>query len=585
MRSRWNENDAAQFANDPQGMRVYTSRLLGQDPELVLHGGGNTSVKMTKTDFFGDSVETLFVKGSGWDLGTIEKAGFAPERLDVLKRLAEFDELSDSDMVEQQRIALLDSKAPNASVEAILHALIPFRYVDHTHANAALAVSNTENGEERIRELYGDRVIVIPYVMPGFALAKLVYQLTRNVDWNAYEGMILMNHGVFTFSDDARDSYERMIKLVSEAESYLDERQAIRPATAEGRPEALELAAIRRHVSGIRGLPVIAKCNRSPEAVGYSNLSNLASFAALGPLTPDHSIFAKRIPAILDSAPSAALDSYANDYRAYFERNADESLTCLDKAPRWAIWPGRGILSFGLNAKNASVIGDIASHTTQVVQMSQALGGWKPLDESDVFEVEYWELEQAKLKSSKASPPLQGKVALVTKAASDTGSACVRGLLSQGAAVIALDSAPEIASAFDSPAFLGLACHIGDTNALRLALEQAIETFGGLDILVIADLPKADERSSLLQVTLPFLELGIDPFLCLLGANASNEIQGIREAIREQSPQGIRVTAIDPAAQTEATYTSYRACQSLGPALSSESIARLVAASASEPQP
>ena len=187
MKNRWNENEAAQFANDPQGMRVYTSRLLGQEPELVLHGGGNTSVKMTTSDFFGDSVEALFVKGSGWDLGTIEKEGFAPERLDVLKRLAEFDSLSDSDMVEQQRIALLDSKAPNASVEAILHALIPFRYVDHTHANAAIAICNTEDGEQRIRKLYGDRVIVIPYVMPGFALAKLVYQLTQNVYWKAYE--------------------------------------------------------------------------------------------------------------------------------------------------------------------------------------------------------------------------------------------------------------------------------------------------------------------------------------------------------------------------------------------------------------
>lgn len=580
MKNRWNENDAAQFANDPKGMRVYTSRLLGQEPELVLHGGGNTSVKMTTTDFFGDTVEALFVKGSGWDLGTIKEAGFAPERLDVLNRLAEFDSLSDSDMVEQQRIALLDSKAPNASVEAILHALIPFRYVDHTHANAAIAVCNTENGEHRIRELYGDRVIVIPYVMPGFALAKLVYQLTKDVDWNAYEGMILMNHGVFTFSDDARESYERMINLAGEAEVYLEEHGATQTAIAEGTPNALEFALIRRHVSNIRGLPVIAKCNRSPEAVGYSNLPDLASFAAQGPLTPDHSIFAKRIPAILESAATEDLDYYATDYRAYFERNASKGLTCLDQAPRWAIWPGHGILSFGINAKNASVIGDIAIHTSQVVQMSQALGGWKPLDESDVFEVEYWELEQAKLKSNKASPPLQGKIALVTEAASEIGLNCVRSLLEQGAAVIALDSNSKVESIFESNACLALQCTIGNTNSLRLAMEQAIETFGGLDILVVNNASQANEVSSLLQVAIPFLEFGIDPSISVVGTDAANHAQSIRERIREQSAQTIRVSSIDPDSQIACAF--HRSADSIDAALSNETIARLVTTSASE---
>ncbi len=580
MKNRWNENDAAQFANDPKGMRVYTSRLLGQEPELVLHGGGNTSVKMTTTDFFGDTVEALFVKGSGWDLGTIEKAGFAPERLDVLNRLAEFDSLSDSDMVEQQRIALLDSKAPNASVEAILHALIPFRYVDHTHANAAIAVCNTEDGEQRIRDLYGDRVIVIPYVMPGFALAKLVYQLTKDVDWSAYEGMILMNHGVFTFSDDARESYERMINLVGEAETYLEKRNATKTANAEGKSNNLELAAIRRRVSDIQGLPVVAKFDRSSKAAGYSNLPDLETFAAQGPLTPDHSIFAKRIPAILSGTPTTALKSYANDYLAYFERNASEDLTCLDQAPRWAIWPGHGILSFGLNAKNASVISDIANHTSQVVQMAQALGGWKPLDESDVFEVEYWELEQAKLKSNKASPPLQGKIALITDATNEIGSNCVQSLLAQGAAVIALSSDSKIASIINLPACLHLECEISDAESLDQAMAKAIEAFGGLDILIINDASQAEEVSLLLQAALPFLELGIDPSISILGTNATNAVQSIRLAIGEQSSESIRISAIDPNSQT--VYGSYRSAKSTEAPLSNETVTRLVTSSASE---
>ena len=239
--------------------------------------------------------------------------------------------------------------------------------------------------------------------------------------------------------------------------------------------------------------------------------------------------------------------SYATEYRAYFERNASKGLTCLDQAPRWAIWPSHGILSFGLNAKNASVIGDIAIHTWRVVQMSQALGGWKPLDESDVFEVEYWELEQAKLKSNKASPPLQGKIALVTEAASEIGLNCVRRLLEQGAAVIALDSDSKVESIFGSNACLALQCAIGNTNSLRLAMEQAIETFGGLDILVVNNPSQANEVSSLLQVAIPFLEFGIDPTISVVGTDATNRAQSIREAIREQS---IRISAIDPNCQT-----------------------------------
>ena len=194
---------------------------MGANPDLVLHGGGNTSVKLNQQNFFGDSEELLLVKGSGWDLATIEPPGFAPVRLETLKRLAELETLSDTEMVRQQRAAMTDPGAPNPSVEAILHALIPFRYVDHTHADAVLGVTNHPNGEKSVQEIYGNRVIVIPYVMPGFVLAKKVRELTQGKNWEDYEGMILMNHGIFTFDDDARESYEKMIRLVTEAEDYV----------------------------------------------------------------------------------------------------------------------------------------------------------------------------------------------------------------------------------------------------------------------------------------------------------------------------------------------------------------------------
>ncbi len=555
MKNRWNKIEAKRFADNPQSLRVYTSRLLGQESQLVLHGGGNTSVKMNTSDFFGNDVETLFVKGSGWDLATIEGAGFAPERLDVLKALAAFGTLSDSDMVEQQRIALLDSKAPNASVEAILHAMIPFRDVDHTHADAVLAVTNTANGKERIDELYGDRVIVIPYVMPGFALAKLVYELTQGIDWNAYEGMILMNHGVFTFSDDARASYEKMIELVSEAEDYLESRNANQLASGASQMDPIALAEIRKQVSKLRGAPVIANWDQSPEAVGYSNLPSIESIGTRGPLTPDHSIFAKRIPAVLGPNPQESIETYASEYEAYFKRNADDSLACLDTAPRWAIWPKRGILSFGLNAKNASVISDIASHTAKVVQLSENLGGWTPLSESDVFDVEYWELEQAKLKSNKTTPALQGRIAVVTSAASEVGRVCVEDLLKKDAAVIALDENPIVATLFESPAYLGIACEDEDADTLGSAIKCGVEKFGGLDILVTNLSRDASEESTpnsdaILKAAFPFLLLGINPSIVIIGSRATasskRQTQIARDNALETAGEQVRVNLVIP---------------------------------------
>jgi rhamnose utilization protein RhaD (predicted bifunctional aldolase and dehydrogenase) len=215
---------------------VYTSRLLGRDPNLVLHGGGNTSVKSEGEDLFGRREAVLYVKGSGWDLATIEARGFAPVRLALLQQMAELAALTDGDMVRAQRAAMTDPGAPTPSVEAILHAIIPFTFVDHTHADAVVTVSNTPDGEARIRRIYGDRVLVVPYVMPGFVLARKVFELTAGADWSKLEGIILLNHGVFSYGPDARASYERMIALVTECESYLErETTAERVARKPGR--------------------------------------------------------------------------------------------------------------------------------------------------------------------------------------------------------------------------------------------------------------------------------------------------------------------------------------------------------------
>jgi rhamnose utilization protein RhaD (predicted bifunctional aldolase and dehydrogenase) len=347
VKSLWNDQDARAAGDDPVALRTYTSRLLGQAPDLVLHGGGNTSVKAPVTDFFGDEVEVLQVKGSGWDLATIEPAGFSPVRQDTLMRMADLDALTDTDMVREQRAALLNPYAPNPSVEAILHALIPFRYVDHTHTDAVVTVTNAPDGPERVRRLYGDRVLYVPYVMPGFVLAREVRRLTRDVDWSRYEGMVLLHHGLFTWSDDAREAYERMIALVTLAEEHLRAEGAWEaPARASAPLQAppLELARLRRAVSVAAKGAVVARFSGSEDAAGFAGRADVADLATRGPVTPDHVIRTKRTPVIFDADasadPDAAVAAYVEEYRAYFTRNDPGGLTCLEPSPRWGVWRG-----------------------------------------------------------------------------------------------------------------------------------------------------------------------------------------------------------------------------------------------------
>ena len=443
MKNRWNDTDAQPHLDDPLALRVYTSRLLGQDPGLVLHGGGNTSVKVREADFFGDETDILYVKGSGWDLGTIEKPGFSPVRLEVLLKLATFDDLSDSVIVREQRAALTDPFAPNPSVEAILHAAIPSKYVDHTHADAVVAVMNTPNGRERIRELYGDRVLIVHYVMPGFKLARTVYQMTRDTDWDTLDGIMLMNHGVFTFDDDARASYDAMIDLVSMAEDYLEQNSALTVNTAAPQsPDLLTLARTRKAVSDAAGQPMLARLDDSKTAAGYTTRDDLDTLAFQGPLTPDHIIRTKRTPMMMSSDPSTDVTVFADQYREYVQAHADDDLTMLDPAPRWAVWPRHGTVSFGNTPKAVNIVADIIAHTVAAQQWAAALDGWQALPQSDLFDMEYWELEQAKLQRGEDPPVFQGKVVMVTGAASGIGRACADVFAEQGAAVVGVDLSP-----------------------------------------------------------------------------------------------------------------------------------------------
>ncbi|MDB6138295.1 MAG: Short-chain dehydrogenase/reductase, partial [Verrucomicrobiaceae bacterium] len=482
MQSLWNDQEALTFGADPLGLRVYTSRLLGRNPALVLHGGGNTSVKTEEKDFFGDSVSLCYVKGSGWDLATIQREGFSPVRMAALLKMAELPTMSDSDMVLQQRAAMTNPNAPAASIEAILHAILPFKFVDHSHANAIAALTCNADGEARVREVFGSRVLVVPYVMPGFILAKTVYDLIKGRDLRAegIDGMVLLKHGLFTFADDAKTSYELHIELVTKAEDYLAKKAGSSPAAAEPKEDLLALATLRKAVSTKRGVPQIARLLNKPDQVAYASIG---AAGVRGPLTPDHSIRTKRTPAVIGEDINAAVQQYADDYAAYFKRNAKDE-TMLDPAPRFALWQGHGIVAFGDTVKDASIVADIAEATAATIALAETTGGWEPLPEKDIFEIEYWELEQAKLRKGPARKVHQGKVALVTGCAAGIGFACAESLAEQGAQVIGLDISPDIAEVMARIGGIGIVVNLTNDEAVKDALAFTVRQFGGIDIVV-----------------------------------------------------------------------------------------------------
>jgi len=508
MKSLWSDREAEEFRGD-LGLRVYTSRLLGRDRSLVLHGGGNTSVKIREKNLFGEQETILYVKGSGWDLETIEPQGFSPVLLAHVLRLAELPSLSDPEMVNQLVTHMLDASAPAPSIETILHGLMPQKFVDHTHADAVLSVSNTRDGDKRIREVYGKRCVVIPYLMPGFDLARYCAREFKRQGTPETVGMVLLNHGIFSFGESAREAYERMIELVTLAEKYLESRRAWSiPLNSSTRsaPGAAAQAGLRRRLCDTAGVPLIVRTVTNERTLGFAAHPELARISQQGPATPDHVIRTKRTPML-----GSDVAGYAEEYRRYFDEHAPcakEPKTILDPAPRVVLDPAFGLAAVGKTAKDAAIVAEIYDHTIDVILRGEALGGFQALPAKDIFEVEYWDLEQAKLKKGGKALPFSGEIALVTGAASGIGKAAVAAFLARGAAVVGLDLDARIASLHNRGDFLGVSCDVTDETQVRSALEKAVLAFGGLDMLVlnagifpasrkIADLPTEEWRKAM----------------------------------------------------------------------------------------
>jgi rhamnose utilization protein RhaD (predicted bifunctional aldolase and dehydrogenase)/NAD(P)-dependent dehydrogenase (short-subunit alcohol dehydrogenase family) len=483
--SSWQDEQADSCLNELE-LRAYSSRLLGQDPHLVLHGGGNTSVKLTETNIFGEAEAILWVKGSGWDLGSIEPAGFAPVRMRQLRALAELTTLSDLDMARELRTGTIDPAAPAPSVEAILHAIIPFKYVDHTHADAVLTLTNSVKGAALIQKVYGDRLVHVPYVMPGFKLAALCAHLYPRQRGPQTIGMLLMNHGVFTWGETARESYERMIEVVSLAEACIHQQVRGRPRPVSPVPSSspyLEVAGLRREVSEAAGAAMILQVDDGPSALSFAQRADVSAISQQGPATPDHVIRTKRLPLL-----GRDVATYTGEYERYFAEQASRSerpLHALDPAPRVIIDPQLGVIAAGRSAVDACIAADIYRHTIEIILDATDLGGYRALPAEDIFDVEYWDLEQAKLTRKGSPAPLTGEVALVTGAAGGIGRACAEALLRKGAAVVGLDLNPAVAEVAPGPAWYGARCDVTDPEQVTAAIEAGVKRFGGIDIAVL----------------------------------------------------------------------------------------------------
>ncbi len=531
MENRYSASDAERYAKSKDGcnadlaMRTYTSRLIGQEENLVLHGGGNTSVKSTITDLLGDPCKVLFIKGSGWDLATIEPQGFPALDLTYLQRLRPLEQLSDEEMVNQFKTHMLDATAPNPSIETLVHAFLPHKFIDHTHADAIVTLTNMTTPEERLKEVLGKRIGILPWIMPGFPLSRKVVELYEKQP--DMEAIILLNHGIFTFGQSGEAAYSKMIHYVNLAEEYIAASKSTAPAATQPDRPKLSASTILPLLRGALTItengtsrPFYLLLNQDREVLDYLQEKDAQSRYTSGVLTPDHVIRTKNYPLWLNIQNSHeetlattikhSLVAYEKAYLNYFEtqiRDKGVIRICLDPKPRVILIPGLGMISCGHSEKAARIAGDIALHTLMAKQKGAGIAPYRELEEAHIFDMEYWSLEQVKLGNTPPLP-LAGQVALVTGGGGAIACGIGRKLLQAGAHVYLSDLSKKrlekvydlLQSEFPKERISALTMDVTDKKTVQEGMATIIRELGGLDILVpnaglahVATLEELDE--------------------------------------------------------------------------------------------
>jgi rhamnose utilization protein RhaD (predicted bifunctional aldolase and dehydrogenase)/NAD(P)-dependent dehydrogenase (short-subunit alcohol dehydrogenase family) len=516
MKSGWVDRDAeaivAQGAKSGLdrdfALRLYTTRLLGRDSKLVLHGGGNTSLKQKMRDRLGEEVEVLRIKATGSDMAMIEPAGLPAVRLAPLRKLRALDEIGDEELVGIERASLIDAAAPNPSVEVMLHAFLPHKFIDHTHATAVLSVIDQPDGEKKCAEVFAGRLAFVPYVMPGFGLAKTAIEVFERS--KPGDGLILSKHGIVTFGENAREAYERMIEMVTLAETFIARHR---------KPVAVAAPAQRKHADVAQIAPIVrGACSekdkkiegawhrlivefRATDAVlGFVNGKDLTRLSQAGVVTPDHTIRTKNWPLVLPPPEPGKLTDYARTahdaaakfterYHRYFQQHnarAGGIKREIDPLPRVVLVPELGLFGLGRTKRDAEIAADIAEAWIEAISDAEAIGRFESITEADMFDCEYWPLEQGKLGARKELP-LAGQIAVVTGAAGAIGAATAKTFAAAGAEVALLDvnfaAASEQAKAI-GPSALPVVCDVTSAASVRAAFDAVATAFGGVDVVV-----------------------------------------------------------------------------------------------------
>ena len=507
MKNDWSNYEAKKFIKKYKklgfskdvALRVYTSRLLGKNKELVLHGGGNTSVKTRIKDIDGKNYEVLCVKGSGWDMADIEPEGLPAVKLEPLLAMKKKKYLSDEDMVSFQKRNLINIKSPNPSVETFLHAFLPFKYVDHTHSDAILNLTNRPGGLNSCKKIFGNKVSIVPYVMPGFMLAKKindVYSINPNINC-----LILMNHGIFTFGDEAKEAYDLMIKYVSQAERAIRKLKVKKIKQIKNfstKFDAHEIAPIIRGLlSNNKDQKFVVNYRLNKHLKYFMNGKNVRSYSSKGTATPDHVIRVKPFPLIITPKKNSSIDefkttakkafeNYRKKYINYFNVNKKKvkgKKVMLDTSPRVVLVQYVGVFSVGKDLISAKIAGDLTETNAKVIASVEETSTYKFIPEKDLFDVEYWSLEQAKIKKPKKL--LEGNVVVITGSTGTIGFETYKMFKSYGAEVVLLDYNLERLRDLQSKIKdLCIHCDVRNRKSVKKAFNQICERYGGVDILI-----------------------------------------------------------------------------------------------------
>ncbi len=556
VKSLWQEEQAAKLAQGLDEL-VYRSNLIGTDRAVCNWGGGNTSMKTTVKDFRGRDVEVMWVKGSGSDLATMKAHNFTGLNLDDIRPLLEKAEMPDEEMVEYLSHCMIDSKHPRASIETLLHAFLPFKHVDHTHPDAIISLCCADNGKQIAEEIYGNRFVWVPYIRPGFTLSKMIAEGVKN---NPNAELVLMEkHGLVVWGDTAKESYEKTIAIINEAESYINRKIETNQVFGSAKYEALSNADAEEILAAI--MPVIRGAvseekkmlltyDRGEDVLEFVNSHDAKSLSQVGAACPDHLVHTKMVPLYVEWDPSTkdiallkeevkkGIAAFKQAYIAYFDRNKNEGDQIFETAPRVILIPGIGMINTGKNVAMSKVSGALYHRAIAVMKGATALGEFVSLNENESFNVEYWPLELYKLSLAPKEAEFSRKVAFVTGGAGGIGSETCRLLASEGAHVVLADLnlegaekiAAEINELYGEERAIAVKMDVTSEQAVQEAYKKTALAFGGVDIIV---------NNAGLATSSPFDETTLQEWNLNMNVLGTGYFLVAREAFKQMKEQAL----------------------------------------------